>query len=55
MRYIGPGTERPINRDITSIIVPWIIAVVAPPKVWPSMISVLEIGATRVSFKNPNC
>ena len=34
---------------------PWRTDVVAPPAVWPSMISSLDTGATSVSFKNPNC
>ena len=34
---------------------PWMNAVVAPPAVCPSMISSRDTGATRVSFRNPNC
>lgn len=38
----------------SSIIAPWIIAMVEPPSSFPTTIEVLEIGATRTSFKNPN-
>jgi hypothetical protein len=31
------------------------MAMIAPPNVLPIMISVLEIGATRISLRKPNC
>ena len=49
------GACNPMKRDTISINVPWIIEVVAPPSVWPSIISVLDMGATNVSLRNPNC
>jgi hypothetical protein len=55
---VNPGTLlifRPKNKEIMRIIVPWIRAAVAPPTVCPNIISVLETGATSVSFKKPNC
>ncbi len=51
----GFETSRPMNTERTRIINPWMTAVVAPPRVWPNMISRRETGATRVSFKKPNC
>ena len=46
---------RPSSTASTMRMNPWITAVVAPPAVWPSMISSRVTGATSVSFKNPNC
>ena len=47
--------ERPIRIERIRIIRPCTTAVVAPPAVWPSMISSRLTGATSVSFRNPNC
>ena len=34
---------------------PWKTATVAPPSVRPNMMVKRETGATKVSFRNPNC
>ncbi len=44
----------PMRKDRLSIIKPWINAVVHPPKAFPINMEVLDTGATRISFKNPN-
>ncbi|MCX9027588.1 MAG: hypothetical protein OIN86_05355 [Candidatus Methanoperedens sp.] len=44
----------PTIKDSRSNNVPWINAFVAPPNAFPITIDVLEIGETRISFKNPN-
>src|SRR6516164_814555 len=46
---------KPKMRAIINKTMPWITPIVAPPSAPPSMTFVLETGATRVSFKNPNC
>ncbi len=50
-----PVIWSPTKSERTRMSRPWMKAVVAPPTVWPTMISRREIGATRVSFRNPNC
>lgn len=47
-------TGMPMIKDKLRIIIPWIKAVVQPPKAFPVNIDVLEIGATSISFKKPN-
>jgi hypothetical protein len=44
----------PSKYVMLSTIKPWIIAMIAPPRVFPIIIYVLEIGATRVSLGKPN-
>ena len=39
----------------TSTSVPWMIAIVAPPSVRPTMICRRGTGATSVSLRKPNC
>jgi hypothetical protein len=38
----------------SSIIAPWNIAMEEPPSSFPTTIEVLEIGATKISLRNPN-
>lgn len=45
----------PIKKDMPKTKKPWKIEMVAPPKVLPIIISILDTGAAKVSFKNPNC
>jgi hypothetical protein len=45
----------PTTNVKSKTIIPWTVAIVAPPKVLPNMISNRVTGATKVSFKNPNC
>ena len=45
----------PIINEISSTSVPCSVATVAPPNVRPIIILNLDTGATRVSFKKPNC
>jgi len=40
---------------IARIVSPWIIEMVAPPRVLPTTIENLLTGATKISFRNPNC
>lgn len=44
----------PIRKDKLRIIIPWIKAVVQPPRALPMKIDILDIGATKISFKKPN-
>jgi hypothetical protein len=45
----------PIKKAKIITINPWNMLVVAPPKHLPNNRLALDTGATRVSFKNPNC
>ncbi|HEY4662213.1 MAG TPA: hypothetical protein VIH07_00895 [Candidatus Humimicrobiaceae bacterium] len=38
----------------SSIMAPWNMAIEEPPRSFPTTIEVLEIGATRISLRNPN-
>jgi len=44
----------PIKKDKLRIMIPWIKAVVQPPRDLPMKIDVLDTGATRISFRKPN-
>jgi len=44
----------PIKKDKLKIMIPWIKAVVQPPRALPMKIDVRDTGATRISFKKPN-
>jgi hypothetical protein len=44
-----------IKNEINKTKMPCKKATVAPPKVLPNIILNLETGATKVSFKKPNC
>ncbi len=46
---------KPAIKEIIKTKKPWQTEMVAPPKVRPIMMFILETGATRVSFKKPNC
>ena len=46
---------KPTSIEIRKTTTPCIDATVAPPSVLPIIILYLETGATKVSFKNPNC
>ena len=43
------------NNEMRKMTIPCITATVAPPNVLPIMMDIRDTGATRVSFKNPNC
>ena len=45
----------PRSNEINKTINPWIMAIVAPPRVVPIIMDNLLTGATRTSCKNPNC
>jgi len=40
---------------IARIVSPWINEIVAPPSILPTTIENLLTGATKISFRNPNC
>lgn len=46
---------KPINTEMIKTKIPWNEATVAPPKVLPNIMVKRETGATRVSFRKPNC
>lgn len=43
------------TKDKSSSITPWIRAVVLIPMAFPMTMAGREMGATSISFKNPNC
>lgn len=45
---------KPKKKDMIRTIIPCMVAAVAVPAVRPIMTSVRDIGATSVSFRNPN-
>ena len=47
-------TCTPTKGARSSMIVPWIVATVAPPSALPITIDQRETGATKTSFKKPN-
>ncbi len=49
------STLNPNKKEIPKTINPCKIATVAPPKVRPSIICHRGTGATKVSFRKPNC
>ena len=53
-RTAAMSGRKPIATVMRSTITPWMVAVVAPPKVRPNMMAMRETGATMVSLRKPN-
>jgi hypothetical protein len=55
IRPVTPEIGVPRKIAMIRIMIPCKSAIVAPPRVLPMMIENLEMGATRTSWRKPNC